>query len=363
MASNRTAALVLAVTAVVGISGGTLAAALTARDVAPSGTSSDTLSDLSASTAPAIAADPAVPYWATPGEIHDGDQVVPIRTIVDGALGTLTRISDGWLLTTRQVTPGVPFTAYVVRPNGEASRLVDFAGSGDVSADGTEFVALAIDADGARRYQAWSTETLELIATIEADDVGLTDDDPSGAAAFAGGHVLTTWRVDGEHRVLDLDRVSGTHDEVAAGVQEWAVSEDGDTLVANVRNSDLSADFGTCAYFQTPATPPGITDCRSRFYDDPALSPSGQRTVTVDARTDGFGPGGFDVVETSEAQVVATVVTPGPTLDGHLLGEDELMVLAAKNYDARGRVVSVCDLAGSCEEIFRSTDSDAVLGS
>lgn len=343
----------VAAAAVIGTTGGT-ATALRTDGPAATGRAGSGAGASTASTAE------AAPLWATPGAIHDGEKVVEVRGM--NRISSVRRLPRGGYLATEAVSPGTEDPAqrvYRVSPKGRADLVTFVRGVGDVNADGTRFVGLALRSD---RYVVREIATGRELAEVSVGP--RRGSRPTGAAAYLDDRVATEWRAPKAKRSY-VSAVTPSSDEpplvLAEGLSEWNVSAEGGRIAGNQPNRDANADSNRCAVTGTLGQKKTI-DCGHWFYGrQAAYSPDGSRVLAVPALTDGFGPGRFDVLNSWDGSVEAKVDLPDWAQEGAFLDEDTLMVKGATDGDGTGTVIYVCEVDGQCRETARS-EADAVLG-
>lgn len=368
---NRTLAAFLAAAAVVGTAGGTLAAtSLGADDESPTGsrrTDGPTASD------PAVTADPADPtglpddrtdqvLWADRSELHDGGTTVSL-SLVDPPL-SLQRYADGWVIT-QSIDPAEPaYQTSVVAPDGSVTPLVESFDFGDVSPDGTRYVAQSLDGTG---YGVWVIATGERVETM---DSGTTSDQGSigGAQWVDDDTIATTWSGDAAaDSVLVSDLGTDTAEVLADDVYgEWAISPDGAWFAGTLLDVEGGASNEGCLVIRpVDGSSDGRTDCGGRPLGMPSFAPDSSAVLTVPAGSDGFGPSSFRPVPTGESRVPAAIEGPEAGLTAVYLADSAIAVLGAKDYsDQDGTRIYTCRADVGCEPIGRSSRpyADAVLG-
>lgn len=358
----------LAAAAMVGTVGGTTLALRSAPDSAsePSGNPAATAgsgpkgpASGSPTSSPAINA--SEPLWTTPTSIHDGDRVVDVVNM--GDIDQVWRTSDGYLAT-QTSTPSDPAVGvYRVTPDGLAQLMTFILGRGSVDPTGQQFIGLDLDS---RTYQVREISTGKVQFAVEEGT--RPESSPAPAADFAPAGVVTQWRasVDGEkerYLVHTQDSDTSTSTEIPAQLTDWASSPTQDLLVGNTRNPDPRADSGLCL---STGTSRGGTDrvqnCDLSSYGERAvIDPSGTRVLAVPALTDGFGPGGFSVVDLRTGEVQGSVDLPDWSTQGAFLDQDTLVVHGAYNGNGKGTVIYRCELDTGCREVAR-TEADGQLG-
>lgn len=348
---NRTLTSLLAAAAVVGATGGTVAAVSLggpARDRDPSAL------DAGSSSADATTPDAADPvFWTNGRVLRDGDREV--RYDLPAPPTSLARASDAWVVTTF-VDPTVS-DVHVVRPDGSVTYLAGVNGEGDVSPDGTRYVGVD---DLTQRPTVWDLATGEEVEVIS----GATPDQESvGGAQFVDDDTVAAgWRpARGPDVVLSGDLGSDERTVVSddwAGA--WSISPDGRWFAAIARTgADAETGFELCALLApTDRSDEGVTDCGSTFFGLPVFAPDSSAVLAYDTAADprllptgGGGP--------------SDLVTPATTVDVALLDRDRVLVLSSADAAGDGTVVSVCDVAGECDDVdtFGDAAQTAVLGS
>lgn len=354
---HRNVVAALAAAAVLGTAGGTIAAVAGAPEEAGRG------DDPAASSAPDPAWDGGAtgePLWATDTTIHDGDRTRQVDGM--GALGEVRRLPDGaYLALDRVERPGATAGVYRIGRDGMAESIGFVSGRGDVDSTGTRFVGLDAERNA---YLVLDIADGTVLHTIE--DGVQPGSRPGGAASFAGEDVVTEWEVDGRRRpsVVRSGPDGEDAEEVARGVRNWDVSTDGDILAGNAAPDDLRAEIVDCARTGPigDAETERSIDCGVRFYTSAVFSPAGTSVLTVDAMTDGFGPGGFEVLDAATGRSRGEVPTPALTTSGVFLDEDRLLVQSALNTEGAGARLHTCSIdTATCEEIAVA-EGDVRLG-
>lgn len=388
---NRTLAVALAAAAVVGTTGGALAAGrwLPSPDPgrpvagAPSGTPSDSPTS-SASGSPTGSPtgvppreepDPDDVLWANQRAIHDGDTVVDLQPGLLSPPTALHRTATGWLVTV-STTPGTPVIGqqevYLVDTAGRLDELAEINGTGDVSPDGTRFVAMR-DA-GAFPYAVWDLASGE---RVEAVDHPLRPTQyAAGRALFAddGASILAAWYDDDErrsHEVVATRLGSGESRLVSADLVErtWGASAAGDVVAGVSRSSRTDLEgleaVGVCVAL-VPTDEPGspVEDCDHTLTIAPSFSADGSEVLAVTAYQDGPGPGAFSALDTTDGTEVGRVRVPTIGLDAAYLPDGRVVTLSPARLNGAGTRVRVCEVGGGCEPVGESDDdaSTAVLG-
>ncbi|WP_148614660.1 WD40 repeat domain-containing protein [Nocardioides rubriscoriae] len=380
---NRTLVTLLATAAVLGTTGGTLAATRLAADGGPArdpggpGVTArpSTTPSTTAATAGSTPREPVPPgapagrapgapgdvLWANQRGLHDGDQVVPLD--LDDRLASLERADGAWVITTATSPQEPSYEVSVVRGDGTVTFLADTFGDGDVSPDGTRYVAM-VGAGGG--YGVWDIATGEQVDGVTHGQDG--DQFPSGGAQFVDDDtVATTWSGDDAvNRVLLSNLGSADRQLVGSDVAgSWAISPEGGYFATtSSAGQDLDTGFADCALVSPTGGPDdALVDCGSTFAGRPSFAPDGDTVLTLPAGTDGFGPALLRPVGTGDGKPREAIVVPEATLDGAYLRDGVVVVLGAKNYDGDGTVISTCTTRG-CEEVARVGDAagTAVLG-
>lgn len=393
---NRNAIIALAAAGVIGTAGGTFAAVQltgddgtqagdqeTSSSSAPTsaptkspkgGTSSGTSSGApsgaptglpseSQSSAPAGSGGP---LWATSSVIHDGDTELHYSGI--GSVERVERAADGYLVADGDGYGKQPYGVYLVTERNTYATPVAFVrGTWDVDASGTRIIGY--DANKPF-YGIWDVASQK--RTTKFDNGGGTLEPPeAGRAAFAGpdGLLALEWRNPaGDPVVLTTAQDNAEAGIALTGVSDWSISSDGEWFVGNKPNPDPDADSNTCAtggtFIQAGDGAEPWEDCDYRFYGAPTLTPSGDRALAVDALTDGFGPGGFSVLSTSDGSVTSSFNVPkdAAVTEGVITSDDEVTLRAALSYDGNGTVIYTCDFEGDCDEVARSEAESVIAG-
>ena len=400
---NRTLTSFLAAAAVVGATGGTLAAVTLAGDgggdggndggsvagrgpVASAGTSTPTGSSTpgqqgDAPTTPSAddgsngPGEPGEVFWANQRVLQDGDLEVRIQLL--DAPASLERATGSWVVTTRSSPQEPSYEASVVRPDGTVTFLADTFGDGDVSPDGTRYVAMKQDASG---YGVWDVASGEEIETVST---GATPDQyPVGGAQFVGDDaVAATWSDDRGRDAVILGRLATAPDDPDYDesdemtlvsedvVGPWAISPDGRWFAGISRTAkDAETGFDACALIAPVVGPadspaPGMTDCGSTFSGVPSFKDDSSAVLALPYDTDGFGPGLLRPLVTSGTSRPAQIDLPDASLAAVYLRDDLVVVLGAKNLQGDATTISACNSTG-CESLFRPDDAaaTAVLG-
>lgn len=405
---NRTLTSFLAAAAVVGATGGTLAAVTLAGNgdgdegsdagrgpAASAGTSTPSGSPTTPSTTPpttpsrpgetptnpsaddggAGPGEPGEVFWANQRVLQDGDLEVRIQLVDPPA--SLERATGSWVVTTRSSPQEPSYEASVVRPDGSVTFLADTVGDGDVSPDGTRYVAMSQDGSG---YGVWDVASGEQIETVS--DGATPDQYPVGGAQFVGDDaVAATWSDDRGRDVVLLGRletapVDPSYDEpdemtlVSEDVVgPWAISPDGRWFAGSSRTAkDAETGFDACALVAPVVGPadspaPGTTDCGSTFSGVPSFKDDSSAVLALPYDTDGFGPGLLRPLVTSGTSRPAQIDLPDASLGAVYLRDDLVVVLGATNLQGDATTISACDSTG-CESLFRPDDAaaTAVLG-
>lgn len=384
---NRTLTALLAAAAVVGAAGGTVAATALGDDEtpptaseAPSATDGPIRSDGSSPPSESSGAATRGPgevgdvLWGNQRELHDGEQVVEYQLLDPPA--SIERAAVGWVVTTGTSPQEPSFEASVVRPDGSVIFLASTFGDGDVSPDGTRYVAMRGNGTG---YGVWDVETGELVGVVDrgTDDAQYT---VGGAQFVDDDTVATTWTVNNTRRQIvasDLDDVTVdglTADPAALSddvVGAWRISPDGRFLAGTSRTArDAETAFEECTeIIDLNRVVPRNRDCGSRFDRRPTFSTDSTEALAIPFDSDGFGPGAFRALSLEGFGGEAGqrgLEAPEATLAGVYLDADRVMLLRAQDDDGAGTIVDVCDIdTDTCESVAEVGDaaSTAVLGS
>lgn len=368
---NRTLAGFLAAAAVVGATGGTFAATSLGGDQeSPDGsrrTNDQTASD------PATTAGPTDPaggpddrtdqvLWADRTALHDGDTTVPLD-LVDPPLA-LQRHADGWIIA-QSIDPAEPaYQTSVVSRDGAVTPLVQSFDVGDVSPDGTRYVAQALDGTG---YGVWVIATGERTETM---DSGIAADQGStgGAQWVDDDTIATTWTGDAAADVVLVSDLGSDDPRLLADDVhgEWAISPDGAWFAGTLLDLQGGVlEKGCLVIRPVDGSSAGRTDCGGRPLGLPSFAPDSSAVLTVPAGSDGFGPAVFRPVPTGTGRVPAVIEGPEAGLTAVYLADSTIAVLAAASYDdTEGTRVHTCRADVGCEPAGRSGQpyADAVLG-
>jgi hypothetical protein len=316
--------------------------------------------------------------WATSREIHDGDTVVRLERdldtdhdgdgLVESAPVALQRTAVGWVVGVDLAAEGDGVSqVVVVSPDGTVRDLARVSGFGDVSPDGTRYVAEEIGRD---EYAVWDLATRD---RVDAVSTGRSADQrPAGVAQFVGlDSVATAWSRPGSDEVVlsTLDSQDGVllADDLTG---PWAVSPDGRWLAGSLASvEDGEAVPGCVVVRPVDASSEGRTDCGGEFFSlvggPPMPSFSDDSSTVLTTKKDvgllgepAFGNPDFRPVPTGERPVPAPIKAPASTVAAVLLDAGRVAVIGPKDFE-EGEETRVhvctedgCRVVGSAKDDF-----------
>ncbi|SDS55131.1 hypothetical protein [Microlunatus soli] len=310
---------------------------------------------------------PAPLFYFADDRIHDGDRTVRPELTKSWPVSSLQRLGDGWLVVQLDSDGGEQedYVGTVVYPDGSSWDLDRIGAGWDVTSDGQ--VLFSADGDGGNWTRA-DPKTRQLtdldLEPDTADGLPVMDDgEPKPWVQATGSGFLTAWEAsDGTH-LVQTDATSGASTEVAGpGVQRPNTSPDGSYAVGDTVGDDTEND-GQClsggALAPSPSsTAPASTDgwwhnCDFRRLSTVSpYSPNGRRLLTVDAQSDGYGPGEFDILDARTGAPYYMVDAPEWTYDAAWADDQTLTVLAHPDGNSEKRtLIYRVDLAGNADKV------------
>ncbi|MEO9324700.1 hypothetical protein ABFT23_14495 [Nocardioides sp. C4-1] len=390
---NRTLTLVIAAAAVVGTTGGVVAATMAtgpddeqpaarATDASsPSGTPSRTPSGTPSGTPtsgggeqPVPSDDPPGPgrpgdlLWANQRLLHDGDTEIEID--LDNVPYSLERAAGGWVVTVKTSPQEPSFEAIYLRPDGTRQLLGETFGDGDVSPDGTRYVAQGLD-DPNQGYTVWDVASGEQVdGVLYGTAEGQT---ATGHAQFVDDSTVATgWRDDRDVELAVASHFDGSDDRTVLAddlVGAWSISPDGIYIAGTVAGSGKPGDTTICAMvMRTSNLDSQVVDCSLAFPGLPSWSTDSNSVLAEPTDGEGDGPV-FQPLAANGTDQLAAIQNPpvdAEVIRGAFLDEDVVAILTGGDRDGDplvGTEVWACDSTG-CEGTQRLGDdvATAVLG-
>lgn len=358
---NRSAAAALAAAAVIGIAGGTFAAATglgggeKEKDPGSASSSEPTTTGSTGRTETPTARPntPAQLLYMDDAQIHDGYTHVAVSGFDLTSVRSLVRIRGGWLVVEGTSDQEPSFDVTVVASNGDTTPIGSVSGLWDINEDGSRFVAFG---DGAYRVTDLTSG-----AVVDVAIKGPEGSDPAANAAFTGDAVLTGW-VDplGNQTVRRTDLTTGKNKDVMSGlISGWTASPRG-LLMAG----DVDDDGRPCiAGGQVVGDHGDWWDtCDWRFHGlRPQYSPNGEQVLVIPAETDGFGPGLFGVLDSENGRQIGEVDVPDWSITAEWGDNDEIFVLGQRDAEDTSAVIYRCRIDQECTT-ERESQARLVLG-
>lgn len=355
---NRTTVAALVTTAVIGVSAGTVTAVVRGEDPAktPTTAGTDTASPDPAPTTQVL--------WADDQAIHDGDQEIGLGGPLDEAPDRLVRAKGGYLLGYDNVENSYYDQAlyFVSAPQGSVQILSERVRSWDLSPQGDRVVV-----DAFRNLQVIGFDgVVQATAPAPEGERGVLWNGKAVTVHVQhpeAGWFLWTWDgAGGKPRRTD-----------ATGFENARSDRSGEQAVGAVGSEGYAApDENFCAGTgSNSGTDTGVAwftcDWRLNGPRTNPVSPEGTRVLVIHAQSDGFGPGAFGIVDMAKGPSggVPTVDAPDEwMLDAAWVDEERFAVVGSNSDEVgtKGGWVQLCDTAGDCEEVARTSSGRVTLG-
>lgn len=384
---NRIAVIAVSAAAVLGTVGGTYAATSGVFDSDGSGgdptassesgspsagaTSEKPTKSPTSTTSPTGTGEPAQTdgqlLYMEGGTIHDGDTTVQVSGFRIGDVQDLQRISGGWLVIERTGSQDAEFNATFVDSSGATTDIGTILGTWDVNDDGDSIVALWESGPAAETdyqedpigYQIRDARSGKVRVQLEPDRPGYARSE----AGFVEDNVVIGWTSeDDDPELLQWQSYgAGGFNVIAKGVIGSSTGPTGNRITAQTLGAPNSDDVG-CLTGGATTGDDWWTQCKFTGYPStPKFSPDGTRLLAVPARTDGFGPGAFAILDADTGKKVQGFRAPEFTADAVWADDQGLFIEAYKDADFNGGVIHRCDLSGNCE-IEVESDHTLVVG-
>lgn len=316
------------------------------------------------------------PLWIDSVGIHDGDEepvrpdpalpIDPIQTgVVDKAPFALQRFVDGWVV---NVGTAETSTVYVVGRDGASQELATVAGLGDVSPDGTAYVAQLAGDEGYGIFDLGSGERTDLVATGTS-----ANEQPTGRAEFVGDDTVATgWR-DAEREAVVLAPLGSAERTVVADdlAGPWTISPDGAWLAGSRATEEDGERVAGCVVLRrVDGEGRGRTDCGGTLIPSagaeamPTFDRDSREILTEDVDSvlgdpDFGGDPRFRPVSVEGASP-ERIDAPRGVFYAFLLTSGRVVTLGAEDYEnGSGARVALCRTGGGCEDLAVSSMEDS----
>ncbi|KRF20922.1 hypothetical protein ASG90_00395 [Nocardioides sp. Soil797] len=297
------------------------------------------------------------------GTIHDGDTEVSVSGFRIGDVQDLQRVSGGWLVVERTGSQDAEFNATFVDSSGKTTRVGTMLGTWDVNDDGDSIVALWESAPAAETndledplgYQIRDARSGKVVNELNPKRPGYA----SASAGFVEDDVVIRWDTDEHPQLLQWASYgAGGFTLIAEDLISPNTGPTGDRMTAQTLGAPNSDDVG-CLTGGTTTGDDWWTQCKFNGYSaqGPKFSPDGTRLLAVPARTDGFGPGAFAILDADTGKKVQGFSAPEFTKDAVWADDDSVFVDGYKDADFNGGVIYRCNLSGKCEVEVESDDN------
>lgn len=387
---NRNTIVAMSVAAVLGTTGG-VALAVNQSDRDTTTASSNTPTPMPSPTAkdpevvpsesPAPTTDPTPPpsgtddstneplLWANKRVLHDGNVTVKLNLRND--VENVVRMAGGWVVAERNSPQEASYRMWWVTPDSTPSRFATVVGAWDADPTGKYIVGQGDDT----KVTVWTPET-GAARSWDSKQEGPT------YSGFQGDKVLISMenKADGYGWQMFLwDPATGettdpkaaeggqAGDTVAAGYPHMTVSPGGSYLTGTTFPDGTPDPDMRCLHLEsTNLKKNSVTwdTCDWMLYGiQGTFSPDGTRLLAVDRMTDGFGPGGYGVIDASDGpqKMVANVRTGDYTVRAEWADNDHLYVIRASDGDAsNGYAIERCDFDSKCTKVATSKFAPAV---
>lgn len=376
---NRTTAVALVTTAVIGLGGGTATALFRGHERAT--TSPSAGHSHSPSTAPAsrtasptkqatgAAHVPATLLYANPGVIHDGSRRIAfdddVPKVPEAVVPSrLVRVHSGYLVAYDTSEQAPEQGLYFIARDGTRTHVGDVSVNWSVSPLGDRVAAMGLDG---------RLEVLDLNGKVVARWAFRTDTPGLVSLSWQRASVLVSAAgPSGRWEVYQWLPDTGVHDRVSSdGLADLQVSPDGGTVIGQVQSGTAVAngDSNTC---MAGGPFPGAaekrwTTCDWRIYDVPhAFSPQGDLVLARLRASDDAGPWRVAVMgrNAGTSDSMRVVDLPDRATEVQWLDEQHLVTVGPVGggpADLRVWLKS-CDLEGHCSALLQSREGRFVLG-
>jgi hypothetical protein len=293
--------------------------------------------------------------WADRATLHDGDTAVPLRLVDPPA--AVQRFAGGWVVSTISDYPLdlLARQTSVVRRDGTIEFLAETVGPGDVSPDGTHYLAAATDGS----YAVWDLRTDEVVDRVRGGRRA-SQTVQGGAQYVDADTVATSWlsRFGDAPEVLLSDLGSDERELLADDVAgEWAVSPDGRWFVGSlaVARPDRAPAEGCTVVRALDGRTPDRRDCGAAVTGVPSFLPDSSAVVA--------GSGDFELLPLGGDAGPRTVSGPSGSFVAVALDRQRLAVVAPA--DGGRTTIQVCSVGAGCDQVGRTDDGarNVVLGS
>lgn len=300
--------------------------------------------------------------------IHDGDRNAKFRSRGgDWWIQSLERVGDSWLVVEGSSDGGeqYEFEGSVVHEDGEQVDLGPLGQSWDVDSEGR---ILASPKSG--RWVSIDPATGDATELPLTDGPGeqpeeMADGEPRQWIQAVGDDVLTWWTAESGSYLIRSERDGSEHVQVGpAGSHYPAVSPSGELAVAQDEDPDATGADGFCTIGGELTTSDWWRTCDWRVHDRYApYSPDGTRLLAVDIRSDGFGPGGFTVLDAATGDEQFEMEAPPWTSGAVWLDNSTLLVEVNGDGDPTGpSTLYEVNVENGEQEKVKSLKRDVTLG-
>lgn len=353
---NRTSAAALVTTAVIGITAGAVTAVVRGDD--PGGktpTADPTTSRSSAPEEPTGASPQERVLWADGRFVHDGEKRVGFPGTPGGAPDRLVRAKGGYVLAFKDALYFVPTAEGTTQFLARGVRTWDLSPAGD---------QVVVDLAG-------NIQVVGLDGVVTATRAGMKDE----TTVLWEGAVVTVHGLDRElgYRVWTWDPATGELELTdRVGFAQARADRTGRQVVGAVDSEGLSGTDNSCVGTgpnagRETATTWFTCDWRLNSPVVNPMSPTGARLLVIHRQSDGFGPGGFGVVDVAEGPSagVPTISAPEDWMMEAAWVDDDHFAMVGANSDEVGKSggwLYLSDTEGNVEEIARTTTGRVVIG-